>query len=189
MIQNTTSESEPARPPIPALVKQAQKGDQDAFARLYAHFLPIVHRRVWHLVPTQDVDDVTQEVFIAVVKSLKSFRGEAKFSTWLRTLTNRQIANYYRNRDRKGHDIVDGVDPTDEQHAFMDTDMNMRRFEDFIALRNALLRLPEHYREILLLRFVERLRFKEISDEIDKSLDATKSLFRRALSALQEEVG
>jgi RNA polymerase sigma-70 factor (ECF subfamily) len=189
MIERSAPESAAMTDLIPDLVKKAQAGDQDAFARLYAHFMPLVHRRVWHLVPNQDVDDVTQDVFIAVIRSLKSFRGESKFSTWLRTLTNRQVANFYRNRERKQAEIIDAVDLTEEEHAPADPNVNLRRYEDFIALRSALLNLPDHYQEILLLRFVEHLAFKEIAIEIDKTLDATKSLFRRALAALQEEVG
>ena len=57
-----------------------------------------MYKRVRFVIPEEDVEDITQEIFIAVMKSLKSFRYEARFSTWLRTLVNRQVADYYRRR-------------------------------------------------------------------------------------------
>lgn len=189
MIQTESEPYQETTIDVPKMVDRAQQGDEDAFALLYSHFLPSVHRRVWHMVPQQDVDDVTQEVFIAVIKSIGSFRGDSKFSTWLRTLTNRQVANYYRRRERKDMDIAEDVDVYSEELGVADPGHDMRREEDYIAMRSALANLPEHYQTILLLRFAERLRFHEIANELGKSLDATKSMFRRALAALQAELG
>ena len=84
----------------------------DAFNELYERYLPVVYRRVRYMIPEQDVDDVTQEVFIAVVRSIKSFRGDSLFSTWLRTLVKRQIADFYRRRGPRRHetDIAEEAD-------------------------------------------------------------------------------
>lgn len=173
---------------LPELVRRAQMGNEDAFANLYDHFYPIIHRRVWHMVPPTDAEDVTQEVFIAMVKSLKSFRGDSKFTTWLNALTNYQVANYYRKREHQVHKLTEDTDLTSEQTGLADHEQDMRHQEDIIGLRRGLAALPEHYRDILLLRFVDGLQFDEIAVELDKTLDATKSLFRRALQALQDEV-
>ncbi|TAK10701.1 MAG: RNA polymerase sigma factor [Anaerolineae bacterium] len=173
---------------LPDQVRQAQMGNEDAFATLYDHFYPIVHRRVWHMVPPTDAEDVTQEVFIAMVKSLKSFRGDSKFTTWLNALTNYQVANYYRKREHQVHKMTEDTDLTSEQAGLMDIGQDMRHQEDIIGLRRGLAALPEHYRDVLLLRFVDGLQFDEMAIELGKTLDATKSLFRRALQALQDEV-
>lgn len=163
-------------------------GNEDAFATLYDHFYPLIHRRVWHLVPPQDAEDVTQEVFIAMVKSLGSFRGESKFSTWLSALTNYQVANYYRRREHQITKLTENQDIHNDDLPLPDHNQDPRHQEEVIALRRGLAALPEHYREILLLRFVEGMQFDEIAGEIDKTLDAAKSLFRRALQALHDEV-
>jgi RNA polymerase sigma-70 factor (ECF subfamily) len=83
------------------LIKQFKDGNSHAFDELYQRHLPGVYKRVRYMVPEQDVEDTTQEVFIAALKSLSSFRGEAQFGTWLRTLTNHKIAEYYRKCNRK----------------------------------------------------------------------------------------
>jgi RNA polymerase sigma-70 factor (ECF subfamily) len=78
------------------LIISAKQGSLESFTLLYERYLPLVYNRVRFTVPQQDVDDVTQEVFIAVLRSLHSFRGDSRFGAWLRTVATRQIASYYR---------------------------------------------------------------------------------------------
>jgi RNA polymerase sigma-70 factor (ECF subfamily) len=172
------------------LVRQAQQGSLDAFTGLCERYLPAVYNRVRYVVPEQDVEDVTQEVFVALMKSLRSFRGDARFSTWLRTLTNRRIADYYRKRGREGtqldvdlSEVNPGLSPDFRAEADTVT------IDDRVMLRQALRALPERHREILLLRFAEGLQFNEIARLQGQSLEATKSLFRRAVVALRRQVG
>src|SRR5215213_4581475 len=83
------------------LAKQAQAGDKDAFFALYNRYLGKVFNRVKSKIPEQDAEDVTQDVFIAVSRSLKGYKQEARFNTWLYTIVNRQIADFYRRRSRR----------------------------------------------------------------------------------------
>ncbi|MBN2385660.1 MAG: sigma-70 family RNA polymerase sigma factor [Anaerolineales bacterium] len=160
------------------MIKSAQQGSLDAFAVLYEHYLPLVFSRVRYLVPEDDLEDVTQDVFIATMRSLKTFRGEAKFSTWLRVLTSRQIAEYYRRRRHPEAPLAENF------HAPSDPRMT----EEAILLRQAFRRLPKKYQEILLLRFAEEMPFLEIASLKNCTLEASKSLFRRAVHALSKLV-
>lgn len=160
------------------VLRSAQQGSLEAFKLLYEMHFPRVFRRVSCLVPREDVEDVTQEIFLAVMRSLKGFRGEAKFSTWLFTIANRQVAEYYRRRRQPGEAIPESLpaphDPVGRDEA--------------INLRQALATLPEKYQEVLLLRFVEQMHFEEMADQLGVSLEAVKSLFRRAVAALQKSI-
>jgi RNA polymerase sigma-70 factor (ECF subfamily) len=160
------------------LVKAAQRGALEAFTTLYEHYFPIVYKRVHYIVPEEDVEDVTQDIFIATIRSLKSFRGEARFGTWLRTITNRQIAEYYR---RKRPLEVPLSEDLRAPH-------NPAVSDEFIQLRQALRKIPRAYREILLLRFAEDMPFQEIACLQGRGLEATKSFFRRAIAALYKQV-
>lgn len=173
--------------PEEELVQRAQSGDQQAFSDLYERFFPVVHKRVAYLIPTEDVDDVTQEIFIAMIRSLKTFRGDSKFSTWLRVITNRQIANYYRSNSQSLQDteLDDSWQPTQASSPFAARVRQDRK----ILVQQGLRHLPDHYKEIILLRFAEGLRFKDIAALQGKSLDATKSTFRRAIEAMRKELG
>ncbi len=154
---------------------------------LYERYLLVVYRRVCCRIPAEDVEDVCQEVFIAVVKSLNSFRYKARFSTWLRTLVNRQIADYYRGR--KPQDVQNVELSGDPNHfSSMSSRDNQADMDVLMMVRMELNNLPEHYREIILLRFVDGLQFSEIAQVQGLSLEATKSLYRRAISALQQRM-
>lgn len=172
------------------LIRTAQQGDGTAFTLLYERHLPAVFNRVRYRIPERDVEDVTQEVFIAAMRSIKSFRGTAQFSTWLRTLTNRRIADYYRSRNDAEAELAVPLSEASPGYVpNLRTSDTTHHTDDQIILQDALLQLPEHYQEIILLRFAEGLKFKEIAQTMGQSLEATKSLFRRAMSALRDELG
>jgi len=177
--------------PIPCdeeLVRAAQEGLLEAFSTLYERYLPRVFRRVYCVIPEGDVEDVTQEVFIAVMKSLSGFRFESRFSTWLRTLVNRQVADYYRKRKLQEIYLEDVTGAETDRFFMLGRKDHEQGWDDLIIVRRALGKLPEHYQEVILLRFVEGLQFNEIADECGQSLEATKSLYRRAIAALSHEV-
>jgi RNA polymerase sigma factor (sigma-70 family) len=169
------------------LVQRAQKGSQDAFAELYERYLPGVYARVRFKVPTFEVEDITQEIFIATVKGLSQFKGEAKFSTWLWTLTSRKIADYYRSSRytlaRKSEE-VDAV----EQTARTNNNQSEHPQDERLVVECALGKLPAVYQEILLMRFVDEIPFSEIASQKGQTLEAVKSLFRRSVAALRKEM-
>ncbi len=166
------------------LIQRFKQGDVDSFGPLYERHVHAVHKRVRYVVPEADVEDVTQEVFIAALKSLRTFRGESQFSTWLRTLTNYKVAEYYRKRNRK-QDPREA--PMAEAELLPDGSSDLQ-LEERIALRRALSSMPEKYREVILLRFSDGMQFDEIARNMGANLESTKSLFRRAVAALRKNL-
>jgi RNA polymerase sigma-70 factor (ECF subfamily) len=169
------------------LARKAQLGDRDAFYALYNRYLQRVYNRVKSKVPPQDVEDVTQDIFIALVRSLDSYQQRSRFNTWLYTIVNRQIADFYRRRSRseRGQPIEldsDGAPeiPSTAEHEEADQRM---------IIQTALNTLPEHYQEIILMRFADGLTFAEIADQRGQSLEAVKSLYRRAVQAIRDNMG
>jgi len=169
------------------LVQCAQQGDGTAFNALYDRYLDVVYRRVHYSIPETDVEDVTQEVFIAVVRSLKDFRGDSKFRTWLYTLMSRKIADYYRRRDPADFQVKNSLDDDETDAIAMIPDgTSYASIDNVILIQQALQELPARYQEVILLRFADDLPFLEIAARLDQSLEATKSLFRRAIAMLQQ---
>jgi len=166
------------------LIQQFKDGDTEAFDALYHRYLPSVFKRVRYVIPENDIEDVTQEIFIAALKSLPSFRGESQFGTWLRTLTNYKVAEFYRKRSRKQEPTLAPLSEASGRTEGYTSKM----MEERIFIQHALQKLPENYREIILLRFAEDLQFNEIAQLMDQNLEATKSLFRRAISALRNHL-
>jgi RNA polymerase sigma-70 factor (ECF subfamily) len=176
-----------ATPSDEELVRSAQSGKQEAFVLLYERYFPIAYAWVRFKVPECDVEDVTQEVFIAVLKSLGSFRGRSKFSTWIWTLTNRKIADYYRSH-RMNSAEQDGYDELTDQNLFRHAKNVEGHQDDLGTIRHALDQLPQNYQDILLMRFVDEMAFSEIARHNGQSLEATKSLFRRSVAALARKM-
>ncbi|GAB4542034.1 MAG: sigma-70 family RNA polymerase sigma factor [Anaerolineales bacterium] len=166
------------------LIRQFKNGEPSAFDELYFRHLPHVYKRVRYVVPETDVEDVTQEVFIAALRSLDSFRGEAQFSTWLRTLTNHKVAEFYRKRTRKREPQTEALSNVSGRA----TGETSGALEERIVLQNALQSLPDRYREVILMRLAEDLQFNEIAEATHQNLEAVKSLFRRALTALRDNL-
>ena len=169
------------------LAHLAQKGKQDAFVLLYERYFPNVLARVRFKVPENDVEDVTQEIFIAVLKSLGSFKGQAKFSTWLWTITSRKIVDYYRSHKSilvEQDDYEEVVTRNSLKHT-ANADSHQ---DDLVTVQHALGTLPQNYQDILLMRFVDEMPFNEIALHNGQSLEATKSLFRRSVAALSKRM-
>lgn len=166
------------------LAKQAQAGDKDAFFTLYNRYLTKVFNRVKSKIPIGEAEDVTQEVFIAVSRSLKGYKQEARFNTWLYTIVNRQIADFYRRRGRisSGSDAEVDLEAGENVASVLDS----QEIDRTMLIQRAMDTLPEHYQEIILLRFADGLTFNEIAEERQQSLEAIKSLYRRAIQAVRE---
>lgn len=172
------------------LIRRIVAGHHEAFTILYERHFPSVYNRVRYRIPESDVEDVTQEVFITALRSLKSFKGNAQFSTWLRTLTNRRVADFYRSKDvteTQSEPLRGEGEAVRVEQLTVDSKVTVS--DDKIILREAMMKLPDHYQEILLMRFAEGLKFWEIAKVSGQSLEGTKSLYRRAMEALRDVVG
>jgi RNA polymerase sigma-70 factor, ECF subfamily len=168
------------------LAHLAKMGKQEAFTVLYERLLPSVYARVRFKIPEPDVEDITQEIFIAVLKSLHSFRGQSKFSTWIRTITNRKIADYHRSKqpdeiEKSGYENIANGNQDDHREV-------LKKQDNLESVQHALAKLPQNYQDILLMRFVDNMAFNDIARQNGQSLEATKSLFRRSIAALSEKI-
>jgi RNA polymerase sigma-70 factor (ECF subfamily) len=172
------------QPADETLVDQVQNGEWGAFDVLYQRYLPRVYNRLRALIPQEDVEDMTQEVFLAVVRSLDSFERDSAFSTWLYALVNHKVSDYYRRR-RKHDGLKHAIDSQEARVLSRDP---WPSEEDRTLVKQVLVCLPERYQEVLLLRFAEGLSFKEVAQVLDLSLEATKSLYRRAIAAAHQEL-
>jgi RNA polymerase sigma-70 factor (ECF subfamily) len=84
------------------LIRRCQEGDSIAFEKLYKIYRLDVYRNLYRILgPNFEIEDIIQEVFFQVFKSIRSFRGRSKFSTWLYRLTvNIALQELRKNRKR-----------------------------------------------------------------------------------------
>ena len=143
-----------ATPTVSELVRAARTGERDAMQGLYQRFAAAVHGCLLSYVVPQDADDLVQDVFTTVFHRLQTLREDAAFPGWIMTIT-RNLALAHLRAPRPG-----GVDALTihSDRAAPDT------VSEAGAVLNALARLPDKYREVLILRLVEGMSGPEIAE-------------------------
>ncbi len=167
--ETTTLENEPE------LLRRAQAGDEDAFGELVRGYYERVFRTVVGVVRDEhEARDVCQEVWIAVWKNLGTFRGDAKFSTWVHPIAVRRAIDARRKRQKWLHRFLpflaerdEAVETAPEPAATGDDPRDAsERTERTARFERALAALPEKHRSVLVLREVEGLSYEEIAQTI-----------------------
>ena len=156
--------------PDAALIARAQEGDTAAFRQIFLRHRDTVSRIVYRMIgPSPDVEDVVQDVFLNVYRSLPSFRGDSKFSTWLyRLATNVTRMHLRRGRSRPKFSDVDVPEaPRDYEPPQLLPDQQVEQAERVRALYRLLDGLSEKKREVLVLHDLEGVPAKEIAETLD----------------------
>lgn len=183
----------PAAPPIrpredDSLVTRAASGDAQAFRALFARHRADVARLVYRMLSAPaDLDDVVQEVFVQVFRSLKDFRGQSKFSTWLHRVTVNVVLMH--RRSARSRPVLTEEAPSDlvadEGQTLPDEDAERR--ERMRAFERLLARLADKKRIVFVLHELEGLAPTEIADIVGAPVLTVRTrLFyaRRELEAM-----
>ena len=178
------------------LIRQTLAGDQQAFAALvgrYQRRVAVTIRSVIGDLPREDLADVAQEIFLIVFKALASYRGEARFGTWL---TRIALRHCYREAKRRRRRLwlfrpFEHEDP--ERESLEDRLISSSRSDDPIlsderrsSLMRAMELLPEEFRTVLVLRIVEEMPVEEVAESLGISTGTVKSRLHRAKEKMRE---
>lgn len=130
------------------LVTRAQRGDRWAFTELFRRHRSDVARLVYRMMgASADMEDIVQEVFLQVHRSISEFRGQAKFSTWLHRVTVNVVL--MARRAARSRPVLTGETPTEyEPDAGLAPDEDAMRRRRIEAFRRLLERLPEKKRTV-----------------------------------------
>lgn len=145
-------------------------GSGEDLDELVKEYYPKISSKVKSLVPPDDVEDVVQDIFLNLVRSIGSFRGEAAFSTWFGHIVANRIADYYRKAFQRKNTFV----PLNGQELSQEPNTDIE-FQEF------LMRLPERYSEVLFMKFYDCLTFGEIANILGETSEAVHSRYRRAI--------
>jgi RNA polymerase sigma-70 factor (ECF subfamily) len=136
----------------------------------------------------QEAQDLTQEVFLRVFRTLKSFRaGEGSFTVWLTRLTrNLLIDNYRRTKSERVTDSIEDQLPMLEEKTAVEsrTDSRLAGREAGEVLQAALVRLSPELRETVILRDLEGLEYREIAGALHVPEGTVKSRLNRGRAEL-----
>ena len=165
------------------LVQRAQGGNEDAFGTLMRnHYEPVFRLVNSMLRDEHSARDVCQEISLTVWKNLKSFRGDAKFSTWVHPIATRRAIDHLRGRKRWFNRFIpfmsDAGDAADSDsgadrvaaapEAIADSDprREMEKDESKARFERAIASLPPKHRAVLALREIQELSYDEIAENL-----------------------
>lgn len=186
-----TDPARAGREAVHALIRRAQKGEEPAFSEL----LRMHQRRAWrvarNMLPSdEDAEDVTQEAFLRVFRSLDRFDFQHDFSTWLyRIVTNLAIDLLRKRRPAVSTAGIDDedpemepVDPRDERPSD-----GLEAEETASEVRDCLSALAPHFQAVLVLRELEGLPCTEIADIVGATHVTVRWRLHRGRKLFQEE--
>ncbi|WP_437874998.1 RNA polymerase sigma factor [Sorangium sp. So ce513] len=145
-------------------IRRFQSGDPAAFAEIFRRYRRDVARLVFRMLgPSADAEDVIQEVFIQVHRSLGDFRGQSKFTTWLHRVTVNAVL--MARRAARSRPVFAGEPSADhEVDSGMLPDEDAARARRIDAFRRVLERLPEKKRVVYILHELEGIAPTEIAE-------------------------
>jgi RNA polymerase sigma-70 factor (ECF subfamily) len=180
------------------LLGRLVRRDEEAFNQVVRSYGDRVYNLVLRLVGSPaEAEDVAQEVFVTVFKSIESYRGEAKLSTWILRIAANHSKNrikYLSRRRTTSHEARDGTDATDlpdegkapVQAHFDAPDVMLEAAETERLLQEAIGKLDEEQRLLVVLRDVEELSYDEIVEITGLPEGTVKSRLHRARMALKD---
>ena len=177
-------EGRPNRDEERRLVLRAIERDQPAFAELYDQHVVRVYRHIYYLVnDAREAEDLTAQTFLKAWEAIDRYKERgAPFVAWLLRIAHNLTISYLRSK--RDHSELD--------EGFVDhkrggnPEESLEQASDELSVRDAVLRLREEQRQVIMLRFVEELDYTEVAAMIGKSVPAVRVIQHRALGNLRK---
>jgi RNA polymerase sigma-70 factor (ECF subfamily) len=168
------------------LIRRSQTGDKGAFSDLFHKYKNLVYRTAYLMLDNaDDAQDVLQEVFIQVHKSLSTFQpSKGAFTTWLYRIT----VNHCLNRRRKRRLFVLSFDQVSSALLIDHTSLLENQLAEEEATQQALGQLSEKLRTVVILRYYWELSYAEIAQILDVPVGTVKSRLNLALKTLHKKL-
>lgn len=175
------------------LIKKASKGDIDAFEKLIeTHQKRAYNIALKFMKDPEDAQDVSQQAFIKIFKHIKTFNFKSSFNTWMyRIIVNVCIDTINKNKKNRVYSLDNPIETT-EGEINIDIRDDTNKPEDIIEkketkelVHNAIDRLDDIYKTIIILRDIEGFSYKEISEILEISIGTVKSRIKRGRDKLR----
>lgn len=179
------------------LVAELKAGSEDAFALLIAQY----HQPLYSLIARSindpaDAADITQDVFLKVFRSIRSFHGDSSLRTWLYRIALHEASNQRRwwSRHKRQELTIDTPSSADEDApslASLLADRGQSPYDHAVQaelrarVEDALRQIPESYRTVVVLREIEGFAYEEIAEILQTNLGTIKSRLTRGRNALR----
>lgn len=149
--------------------------------RMYWHIRRMVNNH-------HDSDDLVQDVFVKVFRSLDKFKGDSKLYTWLYRIATNETLTFLKSNKRKFHQQAI---PADEE-LFQETVINRLKADEELSeqyiqqrLKGAIQSLPEKQRAVFSLRYYDEMKYEDMSDVLKTSVGGLKASYHHAVKKIE----
>ena len=184
---------QPAASPdaVEILIQRCLQGDQHAWDLIVRQYWRKVFNVAYKFVGKHDeAEDLTQDIFLKIFKSLDTFDRRANFQTWLISVSRNLCIDHYRSVRKERETIDRGVDSADLAAASPDAGpiAALEQRDRVVLLRQAMAALPETLRTAVLLRDIQELSYQEIADKLRLPEGTVKSRINRGRTELARQI-
>lgn len=162
-------------------IRNAQRGDREAFAAFAAEHYSAVYRFCARRIGVTDAEDATQESFVTAQRAIRDYTGASRIETWLFGIANNVCRQLARRRKLEMNTMRAWTpDPAPDGESTL---VNRE------VLRNALAKLSDDHREVVMLHEVEGLAYGEIADVLGVPVGTVKSRLHHAFRQMRRHLG
>ena len=176
-------------------ISQVLKGDQNAFGEIVELYKDKVFQICFRMIGNRhEAEDLAQEAFVRAFINIHSFNIQMKFSTWLfRIATNlcidrlrKKKPDYHLDAEIAGTEGLNMYSQIAADLMMPEEELESLELQEYI--QGALLKLPEKYRSVIVLKYIEELSLKEISEVLDLPISTVKTRIHRGRGALRKQL-
>lgn len=160
------------------------------FNRFYEKYHQDIYNFVYYLVKNKNItDDLVQEIYIRIIKSYSSFRGESSEKTWAFSIARHVVYDYFRGEQRK-RKYNDGWTDLEEMKNYLSID---ERLPDEVVIQNEKVQLMYrlldecslNQKQVIILRYIQGYSLKETAEILSLSVSNVKTLQHRGINKLK----
>jgi RNA polymerase sigma-70 factor (ECF subfamily) len=173
------------------LVERCRRRDHEAFTEIVDRYKDRVYWLVRRMVGSPNDEDITQEVFLRVYQAIGGFQGRSSFRTWLYRIARNLCLTELKKRGSRGEHLSIEDEGEEKVNRLMPTSAGgmieeIERRDISENVRALMARLPENYRTVLTLFYLQQVRYEEIAEIMDIPMGTVKTYIHRARLRLRD---
>jgi RNA polymerase sigma-70 factor (ECF subfamily) len=174
--------------PDHVILKQASKGDEEAFGVLYQRYVGRIYNYIYYRTGNQnDAEDLTARVFFRAMRHIRNYQDRGiPFSAWLYRIAHNLVANWHRDNSRRQELSLEEVSVPHRMKEH--PEIALLQNEEYKTLLKVIRQLSPERQQLLILKFVEHLSNAEIGKIMGRTEGAIKSLYHRTLISLRDKM-
>jgi RNA polymerase sigma-70 factor (ECF subfamily) len=158
--------------------------NSDIYAEIISRYKDKIFRYICRIssIANDDVEDLTQDIFLSAYENLNSFDTDQSFSSWIYRIAHNKTINFWKKHEREfgSISVEENMFIVDSVFNESSVQKDMEDIENKEVVENVLKHMSIKYREILILQYIEHKDYKEMSDILEKPMGSIATLVNRA---------